>query len=87
MQGKLVFNHSRSTFFLVKRLNISSLWSEVRSGIRVKACGQAALVLCYFERVKSALPVPATSTDLVCGFMPSCQATTLYLPSGTFSIL
>ena len=39
------------------------------------------------DRVRLALPVPATSTDLVCGFVPSCQATTLYLPSGTFSIL
>src|ERR1039458_4519012 len=26
MQGKLVFNHSRSTFLLVKRLNIDPLW-------------------------------------------------------------
>ena len=46
-----------------------------------------ALRTVYFERVKSALPVPETSTDLRSVFMPSCQATTLYLPSGTFWIL
>ena len=37
--------------------------------------------------MKSTLPVQATTTGLVCNFAPSCQATTLYLPSGTFSIL
>ena len=41
----------------------------------------------YFVRVTSALPIPGTSVDLFCCFMPSCQATTLYFPSGTFSIL
>lgn len=41
----------------------------------------------YFESWKSALALPVTLTDFVCGFTPPCQATTLYLPSVTFSIL
>jgi len=90
MQGKLVFSHSRSTFFFAKRLNISPLCDEVsfRSATRVGARRpERTFPRSYFKRVKSALPVPATSTGLVWSFMPSCQATTLYLPSGTLSIL
>jgi hypothetical protein len=44
------------------------------------------VIASHFESAKSALPVPATSTDFVC-LVPSCQATMLYLPSGTLSIL
>src|ERR1035438_842469 len=68
----------------------SPLFDEVNwfPAPRVMACPRGhAFCDLYFESVKSALPVPATSTDLVCGFVPSCQATTLYLPSGTLSIL
>ena len=78
-----------STFLLAKRICISPLWRRGARGVIGKKKGGALPTLrsVYFERVKSALPVPATSTDLLCCLVPSCQATTLYLPSGTFSIL
>ena len=41
----------------------------------------------YFDREKSTLFVPGTLRGLVCCFIPSCHATRLYLPSGTFSSL
>src|SRR5229473_4286415 len=41
----------------------------------------------YLVKVKSALPSPATATALDWVLAPSCQATTLYWPSGTPSIL
>ena len=41
----------------------------------------------YLLTVKSALLSPATVTDLDEAFAPSCHATTVYWPSGTFSIL
>src|SRR6266852_5781458 len=41
----------------------------------------------YLVKVKSALPSPATATALDWVLAPSCQATPLYWPSGTPSIL
>lgn len=41
----------------------------------------------YLLSVRSSLVSPETATGLLWVFAPSCQPTTLYWPSGTFSIL
>jgi hypothetical protein len=41
----------------------------------------------YLVSVKSAFASPPTVSCLLCVFAPSCQAMTVYWPSGTFSIL
>ena len=40
-------------------------------------------VVLYFDRVKLALSLPATSTDLLSCFAPSCQATPWCTSSGS----
>lgn len=92
MDGKLLLSHSRSRVFLAKRLNIWLLRRQLPDlksirGLEVKLHPVPHLLCVYLESVNSTLPIPVTSTGLVWDFMPSCQATTLYLPSGTFSIL
>ena len=76
---------SKSGGLNIKNLNLSA--SEEQVSILRYAQDEGGSLAAYLLSMKSALASPETATGFDCVFEPSCQAVTLYCPSGTFSIL
>ncbi len=83
MQGKLVFNQSRSTFLSLYRFSkmafpLSSLNGKHSTRRRQGAdLAARSLSFIYLLTVKSALVSPATVTGLDWFLAPSCHTTTV----------
>jgi len=84
MQGKLVFNQSRSTFLSLYRFSKMAIpcvfvgWKALYSQKAGSGRSRPLLkLLPYLLRVKSALLSPATVSGLDPFLAPSCHATTV----------
>jgi len=78
MQGKLVFNQSRSTFLSLYRFSkmaVPNVFVEWMHSTRTGTKRDCRTSIIYLLTVKSALVSPATVTGLVWFLAPSCHMT------------